>query len=69
MEEKSDTPPNNETIKELNFLDEKDKLEIIKLNDRIKIVENEMNQLICKIEKTEIDKDNIIKRLDYFGKD
>jgi hypothetical protein len=82
MEEKSDNPPNieniadlnfldknDENIKECNFIDDKDKFEIIKINDRIKIVENEMNNLICKIEKTEIEKDNILKRLDDVGKE
>ena len=85
MEEKSDNPPNienivdlnyldkndknDDTIKDLKFIDDKDKFEIIKINDRIKIVENEMNNLICKIEKTESNKDNILKRLDDVGKE
>jgi hypothetical protein len=71
MEEKSNTPNNEnyENIKEYNFLDEKDKLEIIKIDDRIKVVENEMNQLISKIEKTEIEKENIYSRFDDVGKE
>jgi hypothetical protein len=67
--------PNTENIDDIKikndpFLEEKDKQELIKLNNRIKFLENEMNNLAKKIETDDIEKKApLLKKLDDINKE
>jgi len=61
----SEENPDDILVKENRFLDEKDKVEILKINERINILECEMNELAKKIDTLEIEKrEPILKKLE-----
>jgi hypothetical protein len=71
--EKSENNEDNEFSKFLEqndrLINNEDKIQILKINDRIKLLESEMNLLIKKIETAQVDCEPIIKKLEDIKKE